>query len=114
MSLFKDADKKNILMTNLNRWFNGKVHTLVDLSIRDITAEKGSLCGMAAVYQALHNTILTKSEIKELSYDDGRFKIAEEMKEDPKAAKKLTDVEVLTAFHGCGYITICYIIKRNY
>ena len=59
-------------MTNLNRWFDGEIHTLIDLSIRDVSAEKGSLCGMAAIYQALENTVLTKSELKKLTYNDGR------------------------------------------
>ena len=101
LKLLADADKKNMLVTNLNRWFNGEVHTLIDLSIRDAIAAKGSLCGMAAVYQAVENTILTKSEVKKLSYDECRFKMSEEMGEDPKAAKKLTDLEVLTAYHKC-------------
>ena len=96
-----DADKKNILMTNLNRFFNGEVHTLIDLSIRDISSEKGSLCGMAAVYQALENTILTKSELKKLTYDEGKARIGEEMKKDPIQAKKLADVQILTEYHKC-------------
>jgi hypothetical protein len=96
-----DAEKKNILMTNLNRWFDGEIHTLIDLSIRDVSADKGSLCGMAAIYQALENTVLTKSELKKLTYDDGRVRIAEEMKQDPKKAKKMTDVQILTDYHKC-------------
>ena len=96
-----DADKKNILMTNLNRWFDGEIHTLIDLSIRDVSSDKGSLCGMAAVYQALENTVFTKSELKEMTYDDGRVKIAEEMGQDPKKAKKMTDAQILTDYHKC-------------
>ena len=96
-----DADKKNILMTNLNRWYDGEVHTLIDLSIRDISADKGSLCGMAGVYQALENTILTKSELKKMSYEQGRDKMTQEMIRDVKTDKKLTDVQILTEYHKC-------------
>ena len=96
-----DADKKNMLMTNLNKWYDGEVHTLVDLSMREVSGDKGSLCGMAAVYQALENTILTKSELKKLSYDDAKAAIAKEIEMDSKEAKKIKDAAILAAYFKC-------------
>ena len=53
--------KKNLLMEKLNQKLNSSVHNHIDLNLREISSEQGSLCGMAAIYQALGDTLLSRS-----------------------------------------------------
>ena len=53
--------KKNLLMEKLNQKLNSSVHNHIDLNLREICSEQGSLCGMAAIYQALGDTLFTRS-----------------------------------------------------
>ena len=64
-----DADKKNVLISKLNKNLNGEVQTLSDLSMRPVNAEVDGLCGIAAIYQALLSTVLTKSQLRTLDYE---------------------------------------------
>ena len=99
-----DADKKNLLMNNLNKFLDPEIHTFIDLSMRDVSGGAGSLCGMAAFYQALVSTILTKSQLKQYSYDAMKVAVADEMKKDPKKARKEKDANLLTAYYNCKYV----------
>ena len=55
--------KKTLLMEKLNQKLNSSVHNHIDLNLREISSEQGSLCGMAAIYQALGDTLLTRSQV---------------------------------------------------
>ena len=46
---------------------------------RSVVSNKGGLCGLAAIYQALENTFLTPSILATLSYDDMKEAIVEEI-----------------------------------
>ena len=55
--------KKTLLIEKLNQKLNSSVHNHIDLNLREISSEQGSLCGMAAIYQALGDTLLTRSQV---------------------------------------------------
>ena len=95
----EDTDLLNLLIEKLNFYYNSEYHSVVDLSMRDVTGDKGSLCGLAALYQAAVSTLLTVSHIKLLSYDDVRKILAEEMYSQSTAALK--DDEFLVEFNKC-------------
>ena len=93
-----------MLMTVTNeydRFYNGKVHTIVDLGMRDETADKGSVCGMAAVYQAGLQTLLTVSQIKQMSFSDVKVVLGEEMGYDKTETIKLSDYDLMSLYHDC-------------
>ena len=75
------------------------LHPLEDLSGRKESGAKGSLCGLAALYRAGRDTILSQSELKLLSYDLLRDKIGEEM--GLSDIKALSDQELLEQFYEC-------------
>ena len=109
---YEVADKKNTLMNSLNKVLNAEVHSFIDLSLRDVAGDKGSLCGLAALYQALVNTILSKSQLKGYSFDDMKAAMATEMENDPKGVKKIKDTELLKDFFQCKII--CLVIYWIY
>ena len=83
------------------------------LLFRPVLGPTGGLCGLASLYAALANTILTESELTELSYPLRRGLIAAEMNttaEDPAA---LTDEDLLKQYYACKggttYSTVCPI-----
>ena len=69
-ALQEEERKKTLLMERLNGKLNSSVHTQVDLSLREISSEQGGLCGLAAIYQALDSTLLTKSQLRAMGYED--------------------------------------------
>ena len=76
ISEMEPVKQKEILIGKLIQFYDDKVHSQMDLSMRDSSGDKGSLCGMAAIYKAGVSTILSVSEIKQMSYDDVKEKIA--------------------------------------
>ena len=66
----KENEKKSLLIDNMILSYDGQIHSQLDLSMRAITGDKGSLCGLAAMYQAAFLTVLTKSQLKQMSFDD--------------------------------------------
>ena len=52
-----------MLIEKLNQKLNSSVHNHIDLNLREISSEQGSLCGLAAIYQALGDTLLTRSQV---------------------------------------------------
>ena len=67
--------------------------------MRDLTGDKGSLCGLAALYRAGLETLLTVSHLKLLSYDDIRTVLNAEMNTPGTAA--MTDMDFLLEFNKC-------------
>ena len=84
-----EADSKNLLIKKLNFFLHTDYHSVTDLSMRDVMGDKGSLCGLSALYQAAVNTLLTVSHLKQLSYDDIRKILTEEMDSPTAAARNL-------------------------
>ena len=90
---------KSMLIKKLSKYYDGSIHSEIDLGMREETSDKGSLCGMAAVYQAGHQTILTISQLKQMSYDDVKIKIGEVLGMTADDSKKAKDVELLISFY---------------
>ena len=94
---------KNLLIKKLNKQMDGEIHSVVDLSMRDTTGDRGSLCGMAAVYQAGKDTILSVSQLKKMSFDQIKSALAEELGLDPRTVKGTNDLELLKSFYSCKF-----------
>ena len=93
------AEKVSLLVENLHYFLSAKLHPLEDLSGRKESGAKGSLCGLAALYRAGRDTLLSQSEIKLMSYDLLRERLGGEMGlEDTKA---LSDQALLEQFYEC-------------
>ena len=101
-----EADRKNLLIKKLNQHLDGEIHSVVDLSMRDTTGDRGSLCGLAAVYQAGKDTILSISQLKKMSFDDVKSTLAKELGLDPTTVKGTNDMELLASFYSCKCETV--------
>ena len=64
----QEADKKNILISKLNKNLNSELHTLSDLSMRPVSGPEGGLCGIAAMYNSLLSSYFTQSQLKDHDY----------------------------------------------
>ena len=104
-ALQEEESKKTLLMERLNGKLNSSVHTQADLSLREISSEQGGLCGLAAIYQALDSTLLTKSQLRAMGYEELVEVMAEEMRMDLDDATKKSDAEMLMHLHDCEYAT---------
>ena len=101
LSSKNEAEVKNLLIEKLNFYYDGEIHSIVDLSMREISGDKGSLCGMAALYQAASQTILTISQIKQMSFNDVKVAIGLELLYDSATAKKQKDLEIIGEYYSC-------------
>ena len=68
---------------------------------RPVSSGTGSLCGLASLYQALENTLLTKSELSLLTYSSMRGVLAKEMSSNATLTAGLTDTALLSKFYEC-------------
>ena len=62
-----EADQKDLLVECLSSALNPEYHFMPDLSERSLTGKQGSLCGLAALYSSLADTLLTKAQLR--AYD---------------------------------------------
>ena len=69
--------------------------------MREISGDNGSLCGMAAMYQAASQTILTVSQIKQMSFNDVKGEIGLELLYDKATAKKQKDLDIIGEYYSC-------------
>ena len=95
----KENEKKGLLIENMISSYDGQIHSQLDLSMRAVTGDKGSLCGLAAMYQAAFLTVLTKSQLKQMSFDDVKVLIGDILGLDETTAKKTKDMEILALYH---------------
>ena len=58
---------------------------------------------MAALYQAMDDTLMTKSQLRAASYDDMREAITREMLMTNSATKTWSDADLLRHFYDCEY-----------
>jgi hypothetical protein len=101
--VMEEEMKKSLLAEKLNLRLNSMVHTIVDLSMREVSTLQGGLCGLAAIYQALEGSVLTKSQLRTMAYIELVEVMAEEMLMDIKEAGKKSDAEVLMHYHDCEF-----------
>ena len=92
-------DKKSLLVEKLKTYYDSEVHSTLDLSMRAVTGDKGSLCGMAAMYQAASQTILTVSEMKQMSFDEVKILMGALLGKDEGASKATKDFDFLAEYH---------------
>ena len=95
-----ETEKKSLLMEKLGKYYNSEVHSSLDLSMREISGDKGSLCGLAATYQAAFQTILSKSELKQLSFDETKERLGQMVSMDASTTKKTFDSDLLEPFYN--------------
>ena len=93
-----DNGKQGLLMEKLGTYYSSDVHSSLDLSMREVSGDKGSLCGLAAVYQAAIQTILTKSEMKQMSFDDVKEMLGEKVSMDRTTTKATFDKDFLELY----------------
>ena len=108
LATLEEETKKALLTDKLNLKLNDSVHTVVDLSLRAISAEQGGLCGLGAIYQALDGTLLTKSQLRSMAYEQLVEVMADEMLMELKEALKKSDAEMLMHFHDCKYFLLFF------
>ena len=96
-----ETDIKNLLLEKLKFYYDGFIHSIVDLSMREVTGDKGSLCGMSSLYQAARQTILTVSQIQQMSFTAVKVLMGEEMFYDKTTTIKLSDYELTSFYYDC-------------
>ena len=100
LAAMNEESKKSLLIERLNL---GLSHSVVDLSVREVSASQGGLCGLAAIYQALDGTLLTKSQLRTLEYQQMVAAMVEEMGMSGTALRDTADEEVLMYFYDCEF-----------
>ena len=108
-----DAELKDLLIQRLSKYLDGEIHSVVDLSMRDITGDKGSLCGIAAFHQAARDTFLSISQLNKMSFESIKFRIAEQLGTDPTTVKATNDIELLEKFYECEAFCLFSIDNPN-
>ena len=93
------TDIKDFLFGRLENFYNREMHSRMDLNLRQEKGDKGSICGLAALYQAGVSTILSVSELKQMSYDEVKAKLGEVAGFDSSIIKKQKDKVVLELFY---------------
>ena len=73
---------------------------------------KGGLCGLAALYQAVENTIMTPSGMTWQDYDTLRTAIAMEM--GLSSYSKMPDSELLQLYYNCRFHYDFLFFLSNY
>ena len=63
---------------------------------------------MAAVYQAALQTILTRSELNQMSYNDVKIKLGEILGMDETSSKNAKDVTLLEDFYEGNYLKMIF------
>ena len=94
-------EKKTLLMEKLSFYLNGKIHTELELSNREVSSKLGSLCGMSAIYQAAVDTFFTVFQLKNMTFEEIKQEFYIHMSLDPVADKFKTDQDLLETFHNC-------------
>ena len=59
---------------------------------------------MAAMDKTWGDTLLTRSQLRALSYEDLVEVMVDEMRMDADVARRKSDAEVLMHFHDCEYV----------
>ena len=77
---------------------------------RKVSDNKGGLCGIAAIYQALESTMLTTSALRKQNYDSMKDIMGEELGVDNPKGK--TDKIILELFYQCVYVY--FILNYSY
>ena len=68
------ADQKDLLAARLAKVLSPESHSLSDLAQRPTAGDQGSLCGLAALYQALEHSLLTTAQLR--TYDHATMREA--------------------------------------
>ena len=98
ITYMSDLDKRSLLAISLNQVLDEEEHSLPELQSRETTASSGGLCGIAATYQALHDTLLTPSQLKKMNHISMKEAILTELGMDLILAKTEIDLKVLKWF----------------
>ena len=103
----QETDKRTLLIEFLHEHLDSSEHTLADLPGRDTTSPSGGLCGIAFLYKALHDTVLTKSQLKFYSHLSMKKIMIREMHMEESMAKTETDKYVLGIYndHTCAKLS---------
>ena len=103
------ADAKVVLISKLNSLLDNTVHTIPELSLRDVSAAKDGLCGLAGMYKALYDTVLTESQMKTMDAKSMRKVVVDEVvsmlgDDTDEDIDKLDDYHLLKYYHTgkCG------------
>jgi hypothetical protein len=68
---------------------------------RPVSAPSGGLCGLASLYLALSNTLLSQSQLTLYTYSGMRDLIGQEMLLNDSTLATLTDVQLLDNYFSC-------------
>ena len=64
----------------------------------------GGLCGMAAMFKAATDTVLTRFQVAQMSFDEVKDYMAKELDIESVDAKKMVDFEFLGLYYDCKYL----------
>ena len=104
---------KSKLVNRLNNFYDSSIHSNMDLKLRNEIGDKGSLCGLATIYQAAVQTVLTVSAIKQMGFDDVKRTIGAEMNIDPISTQKMKDKDLLELYHANTCVQYTTAVKEN-
>ena len=94
-----ENDKKKRLVASLSLRLDSSVHSQQELNQRSLSGPEGGLCGLAALQHGLGQTIMSRSQLRTLSYETMRQKITEEI--GMPSSSRHSDADLLMHFHDC-------------
>ena len=95
----EQPDVKALLALKLSQKLDPQEHSLPELAVRDISAPTGGLCGLGFLYKALHDTILTESQLTKHNHVSMKNVILKELNMPVSMAKSETDIYILGLYH---------------
>ena len=107
------VDARSLLVEALHSFLDPDKHSKEDLSSREDVEWKGGLCGLAALYWALTDTLYTTSKVATMGYLDMRKAMQEVLEKEAEDLDVATDEQLLELYELCeldkfGYATLSF------
>ena len=96
-------DARSLLVEALHTSLDPEQHSKEDLTSREELEVKGGLCGLAALYWALTDTLYTTSQVATMGYMDMRETMQGAMEGDSKRLVVTTDEHLLELYESCRF-----------
>ena len=97
------VDARSLLVEALHSSLDLEQHSKEDLTSREDVEGKGGLCGLAALYWALTDTIYTTSQVATMGYMDMRKTMQGVLEGEAEGLNVATDKQLLELYESCKF-----------
>ena len=93
-----ESDMKQAMVNELSRRLSPEEHPVPELAARDAQGDQGGLCGLAALYLSLADTLLSPSSLATMGYPDLRDTMATTLGLTSKLLSQLEDKQLVVDY----------------